>query len=400
MINKTTLIIKKIPILVLVGVFLIILSTIGLLVSVITSNNSLDARSEAASSGNVSLMLFPSNVNITPNIIINVSATIKLPTNKIVSAVQLRVTYDPNLVQIEDIVPKDWQNKTPVILEPFSTQQSGSKKIAKITLGSFCDQTQCYPILNNGNSDQEFTIADIKVKGKQEGESTISLERNSNQQLNNIIITNDQAFNSWNTLASSAIISVQSSSQNNPTPTPTISTSNPSGKEIVLFDEEVDFTEADNGFHHLMNFNDSLPSGAPSNWKSPDDYHGGTWYFRYNIHTHPTGEKGAMQICVWDQGFKPENCSPNFNYDGTDKYYVTASPSKWWKLNGVPLDFTNPDDYRISVVLRGTGNCNVTKFDVDKPCWDQWPKYKDMVTRITVIMVPAGKTFSGWENYP
>ncbi len=51
-------------------------------------------------------------------------------------------------------------------------------------------------------------------------------------------------------------------------------------------------------------------------------------------------------------------------------------------------------------MLRGESGCNVTRYSVSGACWDQWPSYEDMSFRVTIVMVGAGETFSGWASYP
>jgi hypothetical protein len=69
---------------------------------------------------------------------------------------------------------------------------------------------------------------------------------------------------------------------------------------------------------------------------------------------------------------------------------------------GGPLSFTNPINYRISIILRGPGNCVVTTkggVPENRRCPEYWDSFKDMRFRLTVVMVSKGATFSGWDNY-
>jgi hypothetical protein len=84
------------------------------------------------------------------------------------------------------------------------------------------------------------------------------------------------------------------------------------------------------------------------------------------------------------------------------EYLVTnnLSPADWWKKDGVPLDYSHPERFQVRVVLRGTSGCNVTDYNVSNGCWDEWYLYENMNFRVTIVMVGAGDSFSGWENYP
>jgi len=65
-----------------------------------------------------------------------------------------------------------------------------------------------------------------------------------------------------------------------------------------------------------------------------------------------------------------------------------------------PLDYSHPERFLIRVVLRGESGCNVTRYNVDGACWDEWPNYENMNFRVTIVMVALGESFSGWSNYP
>lgn len=186
------------------------------------------------------------------------------------------------------------------------------------------------------------------------------------------------------------------------TPTPNANAT-PGPHTKVLFDEEIQYTEADNGFHTLKNQGEN-PLGPLINWQSPKDYYNGIWYFRYKItQADASVATGRMQMCIWNMpGNFPENCAPNITHTGALNNVVTISqsPAQWYKKNETPLNFTNSTPFRIRTVLRGPNGCNVTRHDVAKPCWDQWPNYDTMRVKLTVVMVPVGETFAGWQAYP
>lgn len=186
-----------------------------------------------------------------------------------------------------------------------------------------------------------------------------------------------------------------------PTTTPAISpTAGPLGNEIKIVDQTFKFTHADNGFHVYKQHGEYIP-GVPHDWTQPDDYYNGEWHFRYEILSPPNQAPGKIQTCIWNMpGYKPENCSMQVPFDGVGVFTASHIPRDWWKHSGVPLDFSDHKSFLIRAVLRGPNGCNVTRYNVEKPCWDQWPKYENTQFRVSIVMVPAGKSFSGWHNYP
>ena len=177
--------------------------------------------------------------------------------------------------------------------------------------------------------------------------------------------------------------------------------------EMLLFDGDGrQFTYADSGFHVLINPGDQIP--APD-WLSPVDYYNGEFHVRYVINSPSDQAAGQLQTCIWTMGddgvggdYFPESCGQQVAHSGPGEYFVTSrlTPADWWKLDDVPLDYSHPERFLVRVVLRGTSGCNVTRYNVTGACWDQWPDYENMNFRVTIVMVGAGETFSGWGNYP
>jgi hypothetical protein len=179
------------------------------------------------------------------------------------------------------------------------------------------------------------------------------------------------------------------------------------GTEMLLFEGDGrQFTYADSGFHVLINPGDQLPA---DNWLEPVDYYNGEFHVRYVINSPADQQAGRLQTCIWTMGddgvggnYFPESCGQQVSHSGPGEYFVTANltPADWWKYQGVPLDYSHPERFLVRVVLRGTSGCNVTRYDVDGACWDEWPTYENMNFRVTIVMVGAGEAFSGWGNYP
>ena len=184
----------------------------------------------------------------------------------------------------------------------------------------------------------------------------------------------------------------------------------PPPSEVLLYDGDgMQFTYDDSGFHSLIDPGDPIPA---DNWLDPVDYYNGDFQIRYVIDGPSDQAAGILQTCIWTMGddgdgrdYFPESCNAFVSHDGPGEYFNsgdpgTMAPSAWWKNEDVPLDFTHPERFLVRVVLRGADGCNVTRYDVSGACWDQWSSYENMNFRVTIVMVGAGETFSGWSNYP
>lgn len=196
------------------------------------------------------------------------------------------------------------------------------------------------------------------------------------------------------------------------------------GQEILLFDQRgLQFQPSDRGFLTHISENNANDHG-PDDWMNPIDYWNGEFQVRYEIEEHPSNQKGRLQVCVWmnwdvNQDGKvdwyPENCSGQVQYSKAgdvmqnpypkpNQYKVKngklTSEPVWYRKNNTAVNYQRADVFRIRTVLRGANGCNVTNYNVDKPCPESdWNKYKDMKYRLTIVLVPAGKQFSGWQNY-
>jgi len=184
----------------------------------------------------------------------------------------------------------------------------------------------------------------------------------------------------------------------------------PPPSEVLLYDGDgLQFTYDDSGFHYVINPGDAIPAAS---WLDPVDYYNGEFQIRYVINGPPDQAAGILQVCIWTIGddgdgrdWFPETCSPFVAHEGPGEYLSlsdpdTLPPSAWWKNEDVPPDFSHPERFLIGVVLRGTSGCCVTRYDDSDACWDMWPSYENMNFRLTLVMVGAGETFSGWSNYP
>ena len=181
----------------------------------------------------------------------------------------------------------------------------------------------------------------------------------------------------------------------------------PPPQEMLLVDKKnLQFVTKDNGFLALVKPGDPL---AVKNWLTPVDYYNGEFQIRYVI-SAPTNQKaGQLQTCIWTIGnadgdgkdYFPESCSAQVPHSGVGTITNTKLvPASWWKKDGVPLDYSHPERFLVRAVLRGSSGCVVTTYPVPGACWNEWASFQAMIFRVTIVMVPKGKTFSGWAAYP
>ncbi|MBW7959103.1 MAG: carbohydrate binding domain-containing protein [Candidatus Promineofilum sp.] len=192
------------------------------------------------------------------------------------------------------------------------------------------------------------------------------------------------------------------------TSTPTSATPPPSGSELVVFDWNKPVTTAQRGFPW-----DSPPMpSANGNWVTPTNFANGTFYFRATIRSMPTHKLARLQFCVWQksasgQSLALETCAPlkNFNYTGSPVTLTwSQSIDAMWKKNGNSLDWARPRE-RNGVAIKNSNGDPVSDY---LPAWTSgglWNGEKPtdwypMDLRFTVVVVQAGKAFSGWQNYP
>lgn len=203
------------------------------------------------------------------------------------------------------------------------------------------------------------------------------------------------------------------SPQTNPSNTPAVNEPSPTNlptnttSELKLVDRNLQYVLADGGFLTLFETG-TATTNTPPNWLSPKNYYEGPWQFRLQILDHPSKKPGSLQFCMWRypkiDGHLLETCTSIF-HTGSGVSYASAAPNTWFKKDGLPLDFSEPEKFRIRLVLRGKtatgGNCVVTnKTQVKGACGEQWEYFKDMKFKFSAVMVPKGQSFSGWQNYP
>ncbi len=168
----------------------------------------------------------------------------------------------------------------------------------------------------------------------------------------------------------------------------------PSG-EMLIYDWNKPITIDEGGFAM-----DKTSQYLSQNWVSPVNYAGGRLYFRARIFSIPQNQPNMkLGFCFW-QGKDGEYCK------GNEVAGVPGTVSTWdfvindmWKKDGNQIDWTAPRK-KMGFSVRDGQNDPVS--DKTSSDWggnnpnDWYP----MNLRFQVVLVPAGGTFSGWQNYP
>jgi hypothetical protein len=96
---------------------------------------------------------------------------------------------------------------------------------------------------------------------------------------------------------------------------------------------------------------------GPTNWESPTNYVDGRVYMRYEAIDKPSTKAIALQVCMWQDGYYLENCSPCAVTITTEGVYYgdMGTPRDWWKNGGRSLDWTRA--FQQVTVVHKDGSC-------------------------------------------
>jgi hypothetical protein len=175
-------------------------------------------------------------------------------------------------------------------------------------------------------------------------------------------------------------------------------------QEFLLHDETFTWTaDADpcGGFHYWTDYGNS----PRMNWTTPSDYQHGLFYFRFVIIDQPTNSPFQLNFGIWTEFdgasfFKQDISALSGELAGSGSM-VTFSSAMSPQVNG-GIDWTDLTKlwkfgnglYVNGHVLGNGASCT------DHPEeWANVAKYLPLKIRVTVVAVPDGQTFSGWNNY-
>jgi hypothetical protein len=137
-----------------------------------------------------------------------------------------------------------------------------------------------------------------------------------------------------------------------------------------------------------------FPNPDGTNWKSPVNISDGTWHIRYIVRKI-TKSVTTMILYYWDNkgsrhgNVGPGSAKPRLNTEG-EVIYGTGNPADGWHSD--PYNPTNVST-KFRIQLRD-GNSLQFKSG------DALHAYFPLHFHATIVAVPVGETFSGWENYP
>jgi hypothetical protein len=166
------------------------------------------------------------------------------------------------------------------------------------------------------------------------------------------------------------------------------------GNEMLIYDWNKPITTAEGGFAM-----DKVSQYLGQNWTQPTNYADGRLYFRARIYSIPQNQPGMkLGFCFW-QGER-ENCK------GSDVAGVAGTVATWdvglhqmWKKNSKEVDWSQPRKKMGFAVRDGQNDPVSDKTSAD---WggNNPAHWYPMNLRFQVVLVPAGESFSGWQNYP
>jgi len=146
---------------------------------------------------------------------------------------------------------------------------------------------------------------------------------------------------------------------------------------------------------------DKPPVGAANaNWVSGQyaNFAGGTLYFRARIVSIPKNQPGMkLGFCFWQQ--KRENCGGQRidGVPGTEMTW-TFKLSSMWKKNNQAILWANPRT-KNGFSVRNSNNKPVSDKGGFNWSGENPANWYPMKIHYTVVLVKAGGTFDGWQNY-
>jgi hypothetical protein len=183
-----------------------------------------------------------------------------------------------------------------------------------------------------------------------------------------------------------------------PTPLPPPSPPPPpptgEGKEMLIYDWNKPMTLKERGFGM-----DRTSQTLSQNWEKPVNYADGRVYFRVRINGIPQNQPGMnLGFCFWQP--------PRENCKGNDVPGVPGSVVTWdfrldemWKRSGVEVDWATPR-LKQGLTVRDAQKDPVSNWTSDNWGGNDPDDWYPLDLRFQVVLVPAGATFSGWQNYP
>jgi hypothetical protein len=180
----------------------------------------------------------------------------------------------------------------------------------------------------------------------------------------------------------------------------------PIAHELLLINDTIEWPNATdtNGFYYFY-----YNADMPANWITPDDYHYGEIFARYEIISEKTEETVGLQTGFWqmlppETGELHETMSPMAVMNGTGSVVtVRSSPYQWWKLTS-GFDYTQMDrTWHLGInpwKVDPTDNSRLQIRQENSSVWaERNSKWFPMKVYVTIVAVAAYREFSGWQHY-
>ena len=156
------------------------------------------------------------------------------------------------------------------------------------------------------------------------------------------------------------------------------------GDEYVWIDQDFHWSEASNA---------NVTDTGPVNWYSDEgrDYYAGKVEFRVTVRTKADGTPVWHELCHWQNSLGDPahvclHCLPLYTSPG--EYSCETSAAE----QGGPVDYHEPFVAVQNRVKDGSSGRGMDLITLKKGLPIDY--------HYTVVLVPAGQTFSGWSNYP
>ena len=164
------------------------------------------------------------------------------------------------------------------------------------------------------------------------------------------------------------------------------------GEELLLFDGPYTHTKRTSGFSYPKIQN------QPDDWTFPVNYADGTVQSRYIVKSVSSDTTISYQWCLF-QGGSNHTCLTCAKFNSPGTYFAEKVVKKLWA--NFTVDWSRNFGRFMLVVKDATGApvSNGSGFGgkwIGSPDFDLYFPFE---VHTTVVVIPAGSTFSGWENY-
>lgn len=164
--------------------------------------------------------------------------------------------------------------------------------------------------------------------------------------------------------------------------------------EFVLFKGEYQHNTETKAFTFFT------PQNQPSNWTSPVNYADGTAHWRYVVYNMANANYPInYQWCLFQ--VSPNHTCCNYTlFTGPNTYYGSQTLKQMW--SNYQVNWSGSFDQFMLVVKDKDGNPVDDRYGFGGKWYGSpdFSLYYPFKVHVTVVIVSAGSTFSGWANYP